>query len=155
MDTTQTAFLSHPLFTTSALCEIVLSRVAAAKARGLIPAEKIWLGVYFDREIAEGVSPPIAIRWVDDEVGRGVFAEKRIPPRAYVGEYTGVVSEQTPEEVKEKRYCIRYPVWDTPLSPFVIDAEEQGHFTRFLNHSERPNLYLQSVYWRGMPRMIF
>jgi len=29
------------------------------------------------------------------------------------------------------------------------------NFTRFINHNAKPNLSLQSVYWRGVPRMIF
>lgn len=148
-------FLSRPLFENPQSLDEILSKTEKAKLENLIPREKIWLGNYFDPEIEKGIHSPVSIRLVDQEVGFGVFATERIPAHSFVGEYTGIVSERESKDLKEKYYCVRYTVWEMGERNFVIDAEERGHFTRFINHSATPNLLLQSVYWRGIPRMIF
>lgn len=148
-------YLTHPVFEKDEVLKRILTRTQKAKAQDEIPPEKIWMGIYFDKEIQKGLHPPVSIRFLDNEVGWGAFAEKRIPPCAFVGEYTGVVKERKRKHLKEKVYCVRYTTWDGGVKKYVIDAEEKGNFTRFINHSAKPNLGLQSVYWRGLPRMIF
>lgn len=147
-------YLSHPIFETSEGLERTLAYTAKAKKDDSIPAEKIWMGIYFDKEIRKGVHPPVSIHLVDSEVGYGVFADTKIAPCSYVGEYTGVIQQRTPHQLKKKTHCLRYAIWDVKKN-FAIDAEEKGNFTRFINHSEEPNLGVQAVYWRGIPRMIF
>lgn len=147
-------FLPRPIFETDRAFDDILSRSHKAKLDDQIPPEKIWMGIYFDKEIQKGIHPPVSIRLIDDEVGFGVFTMARIPPCAFVGEYTGVVSEKKRKHLKDKYYCVRYTVWEMGRRNFVIDAEEKGNFTRFINHSATPNLSLQSVYWRGLPRMV-
>lgn len=147
-------YLPHPIFETREGLEQVLAYVAKAKQEDKIPAEKIWMGIYFDKEIRKGIHPPVSIRLIDSEVGYGVFADKKIPPCTYVGEYTGVVQARKPKQLREKKHCLRYTIWEGKKN-FAIDAEEKGNFTRFINHSIKPNLGLQAIYWRGIPRMIF
>lgn len=147
-------YLSRPLFENKETFENVLNLVGRAKKEDKIPAEKIWMGVYFDKELRKGIHPLVSVRLVDAEVGFGVFAEKKIPACTFVGEYTGVVQERLPKELKEKCYCLRYPMWEGKRN-FAVDGENRGNFTRFINHSLKPNLCLQSIYWRGIPRMIF
>jgi hypothetical protein len=147
-------YLSHPIFETKEGLEKTLLDVAKAKQGDKIQAEKIWMGIYFDKEIRKGVHPPVSVRLVNEKVGHGVFADKKIPPCTFVGEYTGIIQERTPRQLKDKKHCLRYTIWEGEKN-FAIDAEKKGNFTRFINHSEKPNLGLQSVYWRGIPRMIF
>lgn len=148
-------FLAQPVFENPHSFSQVLTSSFRAKQKDRVPPEKTWMGVYFDKEIQQGMTPQVAIRFIDDEVGFGVFSMQRIPACSYVGEYTGLVQEKKPKHVRDKRYCVRYTVWEMERCNFVIDAETMGNFTRFINHSATPNLSLQSVYWRGMPRMIF
>jgi hypothetical protein len=147
-------YLSYPIFETKEGLEQILAQTAKAKREDKITAEKIWMGIYFDKEIRKGIHAPISIRHIDPEVGYGVFATKKIFPCAYVGEYTGVVQERHPKQLRDKRHCLRYTTWEGRKN-FCIDAEMKGNFTRFINHSAKPNLGLQSIYWRGIPRMIF
>ncbi len=147
-------YLPSPIFESSEGFEQILASVAKTKEEDKIPAEKIWMGIYFDKDICKGMHPPISIQIVDKEVGLGVFACKKIPPCTYVGEYTGVIQQRSAKELKEKKHCLRYNTWEGKNN-FIIDAESKGNFTRFINHSSKPNLGLQSVYWRGIPRMIF
>lgn len=148
-------YLSHPIFEKEGILGEILIKTQKAKLEDQIPPEKIWMGVYFDKEIQNGLHPPVEIRHIDEEVGFGVFSKGKIPPCAYVGEYTGIIQERKRKHLKDKVYCVRYTVWEMGRRNFVIDAEQKGNFTRFINHSAKPNLGLQSVYWRGLPRMIF
>lgn len=148
-------FLSQPVFENEQIMRKVLMQSKKVKEEDRIPNERIWMGVYFDEEIAKGSCPSVSIRYINEKIKFGVFADKRIPPCAFVGEYTGVIQERKKKELKNKVYSLRYPVWDEKRCHFVVNAEKKGNFTRFINHSANPNLGLQSVYWRGMPRMIF
>jgi hypothetical protein len=147
-------YLSYPIFETREGFEQVLANVSKAKDEDKIPPEKIWMGIYFDKELRNGLHPPISIRYIDNEVGYGVFSGKKIPPCTYVGEYTGIIQQRDPKLLKEKNHCLRYTIWEGKAN-FTIDAEQKGNFTRFINHSSKPNLGLQSIYWRGLSRMIF
>lgn len=148
-------YLSHPIFENYEVMKDVLIRTQKAKLDDEIPTEKVWMGIYYDAEIRKQLNPSVTIRYIDKEVGFGAFAAQRIPSCAFVGEYTGVVEERKPCHLKDKYYCIRYPAWQMGKRKFVIDGEKKGNFTRFINHSNQPNLSLQSVFWKGMSRMIF
>jgi hypothetical protein len=148
-------FLAQPLFQDEQVLKEILTQSKKAKMKDTIPPEKIWMGIYFDEEIQKGAHPKVSVQYINDKVKFGVFAENRIPSCAFVGEYTGVIQERRKKELEGKVYCVRYTVWDMGQRKFIIDAEKKGNFTRFINHSSQPNLGLQSVYWRGMPRMIF
>jgi hypothetical protein len=142
------------LFDSKEDLDAVLRMTAKAKRKDRIASEKIWLGVYFDREIALGLHPPVSIRKIDEQIGLGVFAEKAIAPCAFVGEYTGRVLHKKRVSLEGKRYCVSLAsAWGK--TPFSIDGEGEGNFTRYINHAAKPNLGLQSVYWRGLPRMLF
>lgn len=147
-------YLPYPIFETSEGLHDILIHVARAKKEDKIPAEKIWMGIYFDKEIRKGVHPPISIRYIGKEMGYGVFANKKIPPCTYAGEYTGIIQQKDTKQLEGKRHCLCYSIWEGKRR-FAIDAKEKGNFTRFINRSTKPNLGLQSVYWRGIPRMIF
>ena len=149
------AYLPQPLFESEEIFNEILSRSKKAKREDAIPPERIWMGIYFDKEIQAGTHPKISIRFIDEEVGFGVFAEQRIPSCAFAGEYRGIVQERKTKELKDKVHCVRFTVWEMGKRKFSLDAEKMGNFTRFINHSAKPNLSLQSVHWRGIPRMIF
>lgn len=148
-------YLPQPLFESEAIFDEIVNRTKKAKKEDEIPPEKIWMGIYFDKEIQTGTHPKVSIRFINEEVGFGVFAEQRIPSCAFAGEYRGIVKERKKKELKDKVHCVRYTVWEMGKRRFILDAEKMGNFTRFINHSAKPNLSLQSVYWRGIPRIIF
>ena len=148
-------YLPNPVYATVETFRLLLSRTRKAKVADAIPAEKIWMGIYFDKEMQTGMHPKVSLQWLDHEIGFGLFAAQRIPSCSFVGEYTGVVSERRAAHVRGNNYCVRCTSWETGRKSFTIDATKRGNFTRFINHSAKPNLGLQSIYWRGLPRMIF
>jgi uncharacterized protein len=148
-------YLAHPIFESLNRLDEVLACTQKAKNDEIISSERIWMGVYYDKEIQQGIHPCMTVRWIDEEVGFGVFAAERILPCMFVGEYTGLIQERKSKHVRESNYCIRYTSWPMGKRLHVIDAENFGNFTRFINHSDHPNISLVCTYWRGMPRLIF
>lgn len=148
-------YLAQPIFESLDLLDEILIHTQKAKNDEIISSERIWMGIYYDKEIQQGIHPRMSIRWVDEKIGFGVFAAERILPCSYIGEYTGMIQERKTKHVKESNYCIRYTSWPMGKRQYVIDAENMGNFTRFINHSDTPNISLACTYWRGLPRLIF
>ncbi len=98
-----------------------------------------WTRALYEKSMAKGdLLNSIAIAWVSSYVGLGVFARKEIPYLTYISEYTGVVRKRKRKDSCNP-YAFRY-VTGPKETPFVIDASHKGNFTRFLNHSDEPNL---------------
>jgi SET domain-containing protein len=114
-----------------------------------------WLGVRFQKELSEGAEPPVSVRWIDDLLGYGVFAEEDIPGGAFLGEYTGVIRKRRRRRDRKNDYCFEYTIGDWVYNPFIIDAKEQGNFTRFINHSQEPNVESLSVHANEIMHIIF
>ena len=104
-------YLFHPIFETPQILCDILSCTQKAKEEDQISQERVWMGIYFDNEIQKGVHPVVSIRYIDSEVGYGVFSEQRIPPCAFVGEYTGVIQEWKRKPPKDEVYSVKYTVW--------------------------------------------
>lgn len=122
-----------------------------------IDAEHKWLSTYFRKEVLEerGV-PPISLRWIDDEIGWGVFAEKDFQKTEFIAKYSGIVRKRVRHDSKNA-YCFEYPLelMETEeSSPYVIDAQDIGGISRYINHSEIPNLASLSVHVEGINHII-
>lgn len=118
--------------------------------KGWFDTRKKWLGVFYSKEIEKGLHPNLVIKWVDEQVGYGVFAVQDIRVGTFIGEYTGIVRERTKDQ--ENFYCFEYAIGSK--SPFVIDAQQKGNYTRFINHSNAPNVEPVSVYLNGAMHVI-
>lgn len=100
------------------------------------------LGSVFYDKIRERLIPDASIRWINEEIGYGVFAEEDIEACSYAGEYTGVLRRNDMRRyfTPIHHYGFQYPLLDDLGRNYLIDAEKQGNITRFYNHSEKPNL---------------
>lgn len=93
---------------------------------------------------------PVSIRFISDEVGFGLFAEKDLDAGTLIAEYTGIVQEGrdvSPEEGNGEGYDTDY-TWDYPDAwyediLFEINALENGNELRYVNHSFEPNLVVE------------
>ena len=146
--------LSAPTFADAETFQDILEHNQVLKKMGRIPTDRIWLGIYYRREILEGTHPQVSVRWIDDEIGFGVFAAERILPCTFIGEYTGLVQKRKKRHIHESNYCIRYTAWQVGKKIYVIDAEQMGNFTRHINHSDQPNTTLACAYFQGFPRIL-
>ena len=95
----------------------------------------------------------IYIRYIDRSIGYGVFANQDLPALTYVGEYTGVVTRRHRKKTHFNDYVFGYMV-GPKNTPFIIDAKKKGNFTRFINHSDFPNMNSRWVIVRGVTRII-
>ncbi|NGX40090.1 MAG: hypothetical protein KR126chlam1_01430 [Chlamydiae bacterium] len=142
-------------FQKDVICMRVIRRSKIALRRREMSVKENWLGVRFKKEVVGGFFPSVSIQWVDPVLGYGVFAERSIPVGAYIGEYVGQVRRRTPRRDKKNDYLFEYTIGDWPRNPYIIDAREQGNLTRFINHSEDPNLDSLSVYANRVMHIIF
>ena len=132
--------LTHIAFNSAKEKRDILSRGLKEAQEGNIPAEALQRGKEYRKKIERGYKPKISIRFINKRIGYGVFAEQFFKTGCYVGEYTGVVRENVRVYfVPLNNYCYEYPIADRIGRHFVIDATK-GNFTRFINHSNKPNL---------------
>lgn len=113
-----------------------------------------WTLALFKRDLDDPQMPPAAVRWINHSLGYGVYATKGIPRLTFIGEYTGLIRRRHKRKDRFNNYVFGYVVGPKD-SPYVIDAREEGNFTRFLNHSDEPNLTSRWVVYRGVTHIIF
>ncbi|HEY2810364.1 MAG TPA: SET domain-containing protein-lysine N-methyltransferase [Rhabdochlamydiaceae bacterium] len=104
--------------------------------------------------------PDVTIAWVDAAIGYGVWANDDIPPFTFVGEYTGSLRRPYLFKDLSNYYCFNYYItmsyWERNIrQPYLIDAQRSGNFTRYINHSYKPNLETASIYYQGMLHIVF
>ncbi len=122
---------------------------------GQVSEEALFLGEKWRGKIESAYIPKVSVRFVNPSVGYGLFLEEEIKPGFYVGEYTGVVRRNDRRYFEPLNgYCYTYPVPDEIGRPFVTDAT-QGCLTRFINHSQVPNLRPVHVFYDGFYHLIF
>ncbi len=142
------------------------------KTKGIsLDREHSWLSAYFKKELLllygtrsslvnsggpqSGLilPPSLSLRWIDDKIGWGVFAERDIQALEFIAEYSGLVRKRTKYDCKNA-YCFEYPIKVGQPSAYVIDAQDMGGISRYINHSEEPNLTSLSVHLEGFNHII-
>ncbi len=94
----------------------------------------------FQDELASGAIHNATIRWIDKELGYGLFARRDLPHGTFIGEFTGVVRRLYRFNRNQNEYCFHYPTKFWSWNYTIIDALNEGNETRFINHSDTPNL---------------
>ncbi len=151
----QFTYLPQIAFENNADKEEVLAKGLAKSSSGAIKAEALELGKQFITQIELAYIPSVSVRFIDPQVGHGLFAEEKICKGSYVGEYTGIVRKNDRRYTEPlNHYCYEYPVPDHIGRSYVIDAT-QGNLTRFINHSFHPNLRPVHVFYEGYYHLIF
>ncbi|MEM8727257.1 MAG: SET domain-containing protein-lysine N-methyltransferase [Chlamydiota bacterium] len=93
------------------------------------------------------------IRWINRYLGYGVFAAQDIPGLTCIGEYTGIVTRRNNRKNRFNDYVFSYDLCGK-ATRWCIDARKKGNFTRFLNHSDRPNLTSRWMIRDGITHII-
>ena len=90
------------------------------------------------------------VRWINEEIGFGVFAKEAYEEGEVVGFYAGVLTD----EEEDNDYCFRF---SDPFDGLVIDASIRGNFTRYFNHApaDRCNLSAIEYPYDGLPYIMF
>ncbi|HSX26138.1 MAG TPA: SET domain-containing protein [Chlamydiales bacterium] len=135
---TESSFVSKLDFEFHVLIKIV-KECAKYHRKGYLTREQLWLGSYFKKELTELAIPDVTIRWIDETLGWGVFANRDLKPMTFIAEYTGQVRKRRRSDAKNG-YCFEYIIAQGSKTPYTIDAQKQGGIARFINHSEKGNL---------------
>lgn len=114
-------------------------KIAKFHKKGFLDHQQLWLGAYFQKEIFSPPNPPVRLRFIDDVIGWGVFAEEDLKPMTFIGEYAGCVRGKKRADTKNA-YCFQYAIVSGESTRYTIDARDQGGIVRFINHSSTPNL---------------
>ncbi len=96
--------------------------------------------VSYQAQLLAGNFADTMVRWIDPQVGYGVFAAADLPKRSFIGEYTGVIRQVDLRSPNLNGYCFQYPPRFISSKHFVIDAQNEGNIARFINHSTQPNV---------------
>ncbi|MCB1136684.1 MAG: SET domain-containing protein-lysine N-methyltransferase [Chlamydiia bacterium] len=102
------------------------------------------------RDIWDAVVAPVEVRWISQDIGRGLFALEAIEANQFVLCYSGELRRLYRSFPDQNDYCLHYPSRWEPFHVWIVDAQERAGFGRYINHSDCPNLELESVVDRGL-----
>jgi hypothetical protein len=135
------------------LAAMIGARVRQAKIAGTLEVEQL-------KNIQRGEIADVDVKHVSAEVGAGVFARSPIAKGAFLGEYAGELRFLMPSQMfafaEGNPYAFELSgelPWKRGMA--MVDSRERGNFTRFLNHSYRPNLDVQQVLTKDGYHTIF
>ncbi len=122
------------------------------KLKGLLPKENLWMGALAaSRRMEVEICSLFHVHPTIEGVGLGLFAKESIPNNFPIGEYTGKVQKWSWSLWGiQGDYRFQYPSLSERKTHFVVDAEKQGNWTRYINHSETPNVIAVGVYSEGL-----
>lgn len=110
----------------------------------------------YGAQIAQGYVAPMSIRFINDKIGYGTFAETDIAQDAIVGEYTGLLMEF--KDVKDTKYTWDYlSGYDELGKNFMlsVDAAKYGNEMRFVNHDYQPNAVMKYIPQGGFWHVVY
>jgi hypothetical protein len=94
------------------------------------------LSYLYADHIQQGALAHISIRFIDERVGYGIFAEQDLEQGQFVGIYTGIIENK--QNVSDKDYAWAYPSTHDHIS-LVVDARQHGNELRYVNDHQDPN----------------
>lgn len=150
---TGTHFISS-LFIEESLKKKIQHKGKKLEEKGELTLEQVWLGKYFKNEILYPEEPDVSIRWIGPEIGWGVFAERDFRKMEFIAEYSGLLKKRVKADEKNA-YCFEYIHTAGKTTPYNIDALLEGGVSRYINHSDKPNLHSALASIDGISHIIF
>ena len=132
----------------------ISKKCSHASRNGYIDADRKWLGALYVEQIKSHNIADVSIRWIDETLGYGLFAEEEIKAWEFIGEYTGVVRKRHLFPGKKNDYRFVYPTSFFFVGKHVIDGKDKGNEIRYANHSDDPNSEAISVFCDGLFHII-
>lgn len=109
----------------------------------------------YKREMDEGYTAPVYVKWINEKMGYGLFASQDIEEGSYIGEYAGEVRRISRFHPDLNGYCFHYPTKFWSMVYYVIDSQKIGNLLRFANHSEHPHMVPQCAVENRLLHTIF
>lgn len=149
----QTHFLPHLVFKRVEDLLWVIKKCDKKLDKEPLRKRNQWIDSLYGNAFLAQKGAKTYIKWVSSLVGYGLFAKEDIPQYSFIGEYTGIVRKRDKKLDYYNDYIFGY-VAGGDATPYVIDALEHGNHTRFLNHSDEPNLYSTWIIHKGVCHII-
>lgn len=129
-------YLSHLEFTSKAVYHEVAEQCQRCIVNKTVSQKAISVGVSYADQIYKGFVNAVEIRWIDANIGYGLFAAKECAPGEFVGEYVGCVRKVPCIFGGVNEYFYRYPLYRTGFFVYAIDASSQCNEVSFINHGK-------------------
>lgn len=131
-------YLKTPYFENERLLDELKSNCPWLLLHTVVGEEHRSLGSLLHKSLMNGKVADVAIKWIDDVMGYGLFAKNLIAKDSFIGQYTGIVRKVGRFNPKLNGYCMHVPTRFWSFRYFLIDAEAAGNELRFANHSDVP-----------------
>lgn len=153
---TEVKYLSHISFHSMELKRKARRRCPWSFRFGFWGMEWHPLYDHYRDQIARGYVADVSIKWIDDVWGYGVYANRNFDTGSFIGTYTGILRPLSQRWPDHNSYCLHYPTsfWSMGRK-LIVDAQAAGNETRFLNHSDAPNLDLNCLYANRLLHFFF
>lgn len=146
-------YLSTLQFSSLSLLKAIAKQGAQLEQKGELSLQQAWLGRYFEKEILSPQPLSLCLRWINETIGWGVFAEEKIPEMTFIAEYTGLVRKRLKED-RRNSYCFEYLLASGIETPYNVDARSAGGIARYINHSNEGNLESALATTEGITHII-
>lgn len=151
----QVKYCSHLYFPDYLFFQRVLNDCPWMIRKSFLGEENREQGKLYQKELAQGTVKNVVIKWIDETLGYGLFAMHDLPANTYVGEFTGLVRRLSRRYPDQNEYCFHYPTRFWSWNYTVVDALMYGNETRFINHSDDPNLQPLCLCERNLLHIVF
>ena len=125
-----------------------------ASRNGYIDSKRKWLGALYQNQIRTHYVADVSIRWINESLEYGLFANQDISAWDFIGEYTGVVRRRYPIFGTMSDYCFLYPTSRYFYGKHVLDAKIKGNEIRYANHSDDPNCEVTGIFGEELFHLI-
>lgn len=105
-------------------------------------------------KIKSGYVADSTIKWIDEGMGYGLFANVPIKKGEMVGEYTGLLIVRHMLTKYSGDYFMRYPHFSFGLMHYTLDADRFGNEMRFANHNYTPNMQPTVALEKGLSHSV-
>ena len=126
-----------------------LTENSLANSGNYLEREKLYGDLVKDSYLAD-----IYVKFINDEIGYGTFANSDIKKHQLIGEYTGLIHADRGDSTW---------AWDYPADGFKselhipaasLDAKYKGNGLRFLNHHDNANVSTVNLFSEGLIRIL-
>ena len=148
-------YLDHLEFANWRAESYIRKKCAYAHKKGRIESLTLWLGKLHGKQMDLGADIDVTVKWMGEELGYGLFTNQKLKKWDYIGEYAGLLRRRGLLKRDVNDYCFQYPREWATCKPFTIDSEDLGNYTRFINHSDTPNIESISFFHDGIFRIGF
>jgi len=109
------------------------------------------LNARYSQLVLHGYHAPVYLQHVNQVVNYRVFAGRDFEPGEMIAEYAGkIIKYSHLLDGKGRDYA-----WNYVDDRFAIDGYQSGNYTRFVNHSYRPNLRWEFVWANNCWHLIY